>query len=392
MLQIIISVVFSLLFIGCALIYGLCRTWSFRKLARLARHQRDEALPFVAPTAGIADAQPSARATRPEMSIVLATENDDWWVERHLPLWLQQETSFPFEVVVADASDGEDETRNIVQRLQNDYPNLRFTFVPLTHRNLYPRKLALTLGVRSARAPWVVVVTPHSLPASPQWLERMKQQCTEDRDVVVGYVAPTSDWAQPSAQLNSMEWQASNFRLWLKNRPASCEACNVALRKTWAVEQGLFTDSLNLPYGECALLTSHAATDRVALALHPDSFVQQPLPDEPMAKDSLQREQLTLRRRLAQRGIHPLRSKKIATTFFYLSIALFVIATTLRTLQSWEDANIWFNQTIAPFPFVPYDYWQILWDALPLLFFLLVIIQPYRSRLRIRRMFTEDLD
>ena len=253
MLQIIISVLFSLLFIGCALIYGLCRTWSFRKLTRLARQQRDEALPFVTPSAGIADAQPSSRATRPEMSIVLATENDDWWVERHLPLWLQQETTFPFEVVVADASDGEDETRNIVQRLQNDYPNLRFTFVPLTHRNLYPRKLALTLGVRSARAPWVVVVTTHSLPASPQWLERMKQQCTEDRDVVVGYVAPTSDWEQPSAQLKAMEWQASNFRLWLKNRPASSEACNVALRKTWAVEQGLYTDSLNLPYGECAL-------------------------------------------------------------------------------------------------------------------------------------------
>jgi len=139
-------------------------------------------------------------------------------------------------------------------------------------------------------------------------------------------------------------------------------------------------------------LTSRAATDRVALTLHPDSFVQQPLPDEPMAKDSLQREQLTLRRRLAQRGIHPLRSKKIATTFFYLSIALFVVATTLRTLQSWEDANIWFNQTIAPLPFVPYEYWQILWDALPLLFFLLVIIQPYRSRLRIRRLFTEDFE
>ena len=264
--------------------------------------------------------------------------------------------------------------------------------MPLTHRNLYPRKLALTLGVRSARAPWVVVVTTHSLPASPQWLERMKQQCTEDRDVVVGYVAPTSDWEQPSAQLKAMEWQASNFRLWLKNRPASSEACNVALRKTWAVEQGLFTDSLNLPYGECALLTSRAATDRVALTLHPDSFVQQPLPDEPMAKDSLQREQLTMRRRLAQRGIHPLRSKKIATTFFYLSIALFVVATTLRMLQSWEDANIWFNQTIAPLPFVPYEYWQILWDALPLLFFLLVIIQPYRSRLRIRRLFTEDFE
>ncbi len=392
MLQIIISAALSLFLACCALIYGLCRTWSFRKLSRLVRQQAQTPLPFVAELAGKINAPYHSRSVRPEISVIIATENDDWWMERHLAQWLQQKTTFPYEIIVADASDSEDETRNIVQRFQNDHHNLRYTFVPQSHRNLHPRKLALTLGVRSARAPWVVVVTTHSLPASPQWLERMKQQCTEDRDVVVGYVAPTSDWEQPSAQLKAMEWQASNFRLWLKNRPASSEACNVALRKTWAVEQGLFTDSLDLPYGECALLTSRAATDRVALTLHPDSFVQQPLPDEPMAKDSLQREQLTLRRRLAQRGIHPLRSKKIATTFFYLSIALFVVATTLRTLQSWEDANIWFNQTIAPLPFVPYEYWQILWDALPLLFFLLVIIQPYRSRLRIRRLFTEDFE
>ena len=141
MLQIIFSATLSLLLIGCGLTYGLCRTWSFRKLSRLMRRQAKEALPFVAPTAGIVNSPIAPRAIRPELSVVIATENDDWWIERHLPLWLQQQTTFPFEIVVADASDHEDETRNIVQRLQNEHPNLRYTFVPQTHRNLHPHRL-----------------------------------------------------------------------------------------------------------------------------------------------------------------------------------------------------------------------------------------------------------
>ena len=390
MLQIIFSATLSLLLIGCGLTYGLCRTWSFRKLSRLMRRQAKEALPFVAPTAGIVNSPIAPRAIRPELSVVIATENDDWWIERHLPLWLQQQTTFPFEIVVADASDHEDETRNIVQRLQNEHPNLRYTFVPQTHRNLHPRKLALTLGVRSARAPWAVIVTPQSTPASPHWLQRMHQQCTEECDLVLGYVEATSDWEQPKAQLKSMEWQASNFRLWLKKHPAGCEASNVALRKSWAIQQGLFTDSLDIPFGECALLVSHASTERVGFALHPEAFVQQPLPDEPLAEAALRREERTLRRRLSQRGIHPLRCKKVASTVLYFGLVLFLGSVGFRTFQSWPEANAWFNDTTTPLPFVPYEHWQILWDILPTLSFLLLIIQPWCSRRRIRRLFTDS--
>lgn len=387
MLQILFSVSLSLLLLLCALIYGSCRTWSFRKLARLVHQQAEEALPFVAPTAGIVDDAVARRVARPAISVVVASENDDWWIERHLPLLLQQETTFPFEVVVADTSDSEDETRNIVQRLQTEHPNLRYTFVPPSHRNLYPRKLALTLGVRSARAPWVVVMTPSSVPVSSAWLEHLLQHCTDQSDVVVGYVEATSDLEQPAALLKDVEWQACNLRLWLKHRAASCESTNVVLRKSWALEQGLFTDSLDLPFGECALLVSRAETDRVALCLHPNSFVQQALPDEPLAKSALKREHRLLRRRLAQRGIRPMRCTRVAKTALWFGGIIFLFGAIFRTFQSWPDANTWLQQLGAPLPLVTYDYWQILWDALPLLCCFFLLLQPSCSRRTLRRLF-----
>jgi hypothetical protein len=389
MLQIILSAALSLFLACCALIYGLCRTWSFRKLSRLVRQQAQTPLPFVAELAGKANIPSHLRSARPAMSIIVATENDDWWVKRHLDPWLQQKTTFPFEVIVADASDNEDETRNIVQRYQNDYYNLRYTFVPQSHRNLHPRKLALTLGVRTARAPWVLVVTPDSVPISENWLERIKQQCTEDCDVVLGIVEATSEGEQRKAQFQSLEWQACNFRLWLKNTPATCDSTNVALRKSWVEAQGYFGESLEIPFGECALLVNHASPQRVALALHPDVVVQRPLPDEPLSQETAQREARTLHDCLAQRGVHLFRSKNAATFSYFIGLIAFLGVGVFRTFQSWPEANDWLNAKITPLPFVVYDYWQILWDGIPTLIFILLIIQPWCSRRTLKRLFAK---
>ena len=387
MLQIILSAALSLFLACCALIYGLCRTWSFRKLSRLVRQQAQTPLPFVAELAGKANIPSHLRSARPEISIIIATENDDWWVKRHLDPWLQQKTTFPFEVIVADASDNEDETRNLVQRYQNDYYNLRYTFVPQSHRNLHPRKLALTLGVRTARAPWVLVVTPNSVPTSENWLERIKQQCTEDCDVVLGIVEATSEGEQQREQFQSMEWQSCNFRLWLKNTPATCDSTNVALRKSWVEAQGYFGESLEIPFGECALLVNHASPQRVGLALHPDAVVQRPLPDEPLSQETALREASMLRQWLGLRGVHPYRCKNAATISLYLGLIAFLGVGMFRTFQSWPEANEWFNLHFTPLPFIAYDNWQILWDGIPTLILILLIIQPWCSRRILTRLF-----
>ena len=392
MLQIILSAALSLILACCALIYGLCRTWSFRKLSRLILQQSTTPLPFVAELAGKINTSFHSRSVRPEISVIIATENDDWWMERHLAQWSQQKTTFPYEIVVTDASDSEDETRNIVQRFQNDYHNLRYTFVPQSHRNLHPRKLALTLGVRTARAPWVVVLTPNSIPTSENWLERIKQQCTKDSDVVLGIVEATSESEQRKAQFQSREWQACNFRLWLKNTPATCDSTNVALRKSWIEEQGYFAESLDIPFGECALLVHRASPDRVALLLHPDAAVQRPLPDEPLSQETAQREARTLHDRLAQRGVHLFRSKSAATFSLFIGLIAFLGVGVFRIFQSEPEANNWLNAKIVPLSFVAYDYWQILWDGIPTLILILLIIQPWYSRRVITRLFAHPTD
>ena len=131
MLQIIISTALSLILACCALIYGLCRTWSFRKLSRLVRQQTQTPLPFVAELAGKINTPFHSRSVRPEISVIIATENDDWWMERHLAQWLQQKTTFPYEIVVADASDSEDET------LYRDFKTITTTYaIPLCHNRI----------------------------------------------------------------------------------------------------------------------------------------------------------------------------------------------------------------------------------------------------------------
>ena len=63
-----------------------------------------------------------------------------------------------------------------------------------------------------------------------------------------------------------------------------------------------------------------------------------------------------------------------------------------RTFQSWSEANNWLNTKIAPLPFVVYDYWQILWDSIPTLILILLIIQPWCSRRILTRLFAHPTD
>lgn len=391
MFALLFALALFVILLGITLSYNYLRIWRLRPLLHFMQQQGAAPLPFVPPAAGIASTSIAQRIAPPTISIVVASDNDDWWMERLLPQLLTQDAPFVFEVVVADASDAEDETRNIVQRLQQEHAHLRYTFVPPSHRNVFPRKLALTLGVRAARAPWVVVVAPNSMPHSSQWLQRIMQQCTEAANVVVGSVQLTADFLPPCDNLCHNEWQANNFLRWLQHRSAASDATNVAFRKSWASAQGLFTESLNLPYGECALLSARADADTVGLALHPDAAVQQTLPEDPMALAAQRRTHRQLQARLAQMGIRPMRPHHVARALWGCGIVLFVLAAAFRVLQSCPDANAAWHKFGFPLTLVAYDWSQVIFDVVPTLLFLWLLCSPLCARHHARHLFDNTL-
>lgn len=123
--------------------------------------------------------------TQPGISVVIATADSEEQLEKHLPLILEQD--YPdFEVIVVD-DNSKDDTKELLERLSRQYPNLYMTHTSDSIRYISHKKLALTLGIKAAKKEWMVFIEPDCYPVSNQWLARLARHCTDNTDVVLGY-------------------------------------------------------------------------------------------------------------------------------------------------------------------------------------------------------------
>ncbi len=206
---------------------------------------------------------------KPKVSIVIPACNEAANLETNLPKYLRQKYSGAFEVIVADENSN-DETMLVVQRLKEKSSNLRTTFIPATARNIAPRKLAITLGIRAARSEWVVVVNPDCEPQSDTWLESLSAYFTDTTDFVGAYTNCEYNHSSSSRRMiferlmRQAEYEASRTSGYI----AGAEHCNIAFRKSWFLSHNGFAESLNIPFGEEAILANaHAEATRAIFPL-----------------------------------------------------------------------------------------------------------------------------
>lgn len=121
----------------------------------------------------------------PSVSIVVYSLDNLHGLERLIPSLLDQQYDAPFEIVVV--SDGKsDGTADYITRLSATHHNIYLTHVPDEAHNLSRRKLALTLGIKGARHPYIVLTSAEARIASPLWLASMTRHLTDGHDIVLG--------------------------------------------------------------------------------------------------------------------------------------------------------------------------------------------------------------
>lgn len=122
---------------------------------------------------------------QPGISVIIAATDCEELLAKHLPLILEQE--YPdFEVIVVD-DNSKDDTRDLLQRLSERYPNLYSTFTSDSIRYISHKKLSLMLGIKAAKKEWVVFTEPDCYPTSHQWLASLARNFSDSTDVVIGY-------------------------------------------------------------------------------------------------------------------------------------------------------------------------------------------------------------
>lgn len=212
----------------------------------------------------------------PKVSVVVYSAADSSDVPQFLDTLLQQD--YPnFEIVVVH--DASAEATAILAEQFEDKQNITVTFVPPGSRNVSRRKLANTIGMKTANGDVVLFTDTNAVIPSLQWIRLMTSEFTDPAlDIMLGYthidfseLRGIRRWyRQFDSVYSDSEWISSALvgKAWRGDR------YNIAIRKkTFFAHKG-YASTVNLHDGDDDLFVYEVAdTGRVGMMLCPDSIL-----------------------------------------------------------------------------------------------------------------------
>ena len=125
--------------------------------------------------------------TLPPVSVIICARNESHNLEQFLPLVLEQD--YPqFEVIVVNDR-SLDDTEDLLKLMSHRYKHLKTTFIPERAKFLDTKKIAVSLGIKSASNELLLFTDADCYPRSKDWLKLMVRNFTENTQLVLGYGA-----------------------------------------------------------------------------------------------------------------------------------------------------------------------------------------------------------
>ncbi len=131
------------------------------------------------------DGKPTLKTENPPVSIVICARNEEENLKHFLPTVLEQKYSEYEVIVVNDCS--ADNSDMVLENFQKQYPHLKVTTIKEDEKFSHTKKLALTVGIKSAKHEWLLLTDADCIPQSDLWLATMAENFKENTEVVLGY-------------------------------------------------------------------------------------------------------------------------------------------------------------------------------------------------------------
>lgn len=125
----------------------------------------------------------------PPVSVIICARNESINLEQNLPIVLEQDYPEYEVVVVNDRSF--DDTEDLLKLMSYKYPHLKSTFIPERAKFIDSKKMAVTLGIKSASNDILIFTDADCYPRSKDWLQLMVRNFTDSTQLVLGYGAYT---------------------------------------------------------------------------------------------------------------------------------------------------------------------------------------------------------
>lgn len=117
-------------------------------------------------------------------SVVICAHNEIANLQKYLPSILTQ-NHVQFEVIVVDDR-SHDETYDWLLEQKAAYPNLKVLRLDEVPNHLNNKKYALSIGIKATKYPIVVLTDADCEVKSMDWLDRMSQSLTDEKEIALG--------------------------------------------------------------------------------------------------------------------------------------------------------------------------------------------------------------
>lgn len=272
----------------------------------------------------------------PSVAVVIVAQEEAEELRRHLPVFLKQKYPAEFQVIVVDIH-STDDTLKLLEKLEEEYPQLAHSSIPSSARDISKQRLAMMLGIKTAFTEWVVFTKADCCPESEEWLTSFMQAARQGKEAVIGLTR--------YAQRDSMLMQKRQFlRLWRQmlwipfaqnHHPYKAEDTLLAYRKEYFFSHhGFESDSKRLVGAAALLVNKNISNRQCAISVSPEAMLIQ---DNPLPYTWLQE-------RVFDVDIY----KHAAHKFLYISwYTLRILLPLLYTLSTIAACILWLDNSIV---------------------------------------------
>lgn len=120
-----------------------------------------------------------------KISVIICAKNEYENLKNNLPRILTQKYSDYEVIVVNDCST--DDSEMLLGEMKQQYKHLRHTTIEPDIKFSHGKKLAITIGIKSAKYEHLVFIDADCYPTSNQWLNEINKSYTTNKQIVLGY-------------------------------------------------------------------------------------------------------------------------------------------------------------------------------------------------------------
>jgi poly-beta-1,6-N-acetyl-D-glucosamine synthase len=207
------------------------------------------------------------------VSVVICARNEFENLKNNLHLVLEQKYPLYEVILVNDFS--EDDSYFFLKSLQEKHDHFNVINLRENVNFFAGKKLALALGIKSAKYDTILLTDADCAPASQNWISEMMSAFNDNTEIVLGYggYRKLKGFLNNLIRFDTVSIAVQYMGFALAGKPYMGVGRNLAYKKELFFRSGGFTSHYKINSGDDDLFVNkNAKRNNTQIAIHPDSF------------------------------------------------------------------------------------------------------------------------